>query len=145
MKTHVNITKPVVKNSARSLQASFASTSENSYRFTSAFVSDLEVIVVPVLTTRDNEHCWQSLFRRQDDVFDKMGVATKIYVERIEDVWTFRQNFHLFIMKVTSLTSGPRYSLSERASYCKISWVTKPRDSGLDFSNRPEIWQAPRH
>ena len=28
-------------------------------------------------------------------------------------------------------------------SYSKISWVSKPRDSCLDFSNCFEIWQAP--
>ena len=33
------------------------------------------------------------------------------------------------------------YTLSGKTSYREIS---KPRDSGLDFSNRSEIWQAPR-
>ena len=35
------------------------------------------------------------------------------------------------------------YSLSGKTSYCKISKVSKSRDSSLDFSNSSEIWQAP--
>ena len=37
------------------------------------------------------------------------------------------------------------YWLSGWTSYRKISWnISEPRDSGLDFSNRSEICQAPR-
>ena len=37
------------------------------------------------------------------------------------------------------------YSLSGRTSYRKISWSLEvTQDSGLDFSNRSEIWQAHR-
>ena len=34
------------------------------------------------------------------------------------------------------------YSMSGKTSYRRSREVSKPRDSGLDFSNRSEIWQA---
>ena len=36
------------------------------------------------------------------------------------------------------------YPLSERTFTAKSREVSKPRDSGLDFFNRSEMWQAPR-
>ena len=36
------------------------------------------------------------------------------------------------------------YLLCGQTSYHKISWILKPRDSNLDFSNRFQIRQAPQ-
>ena len=71
--------------------------------------------------------------------------------------WLTLQPFHLVRNAATTLyttihiniQSTGLCSLSGRTSYRKISTrgsrqVSKPRDSCLDFSNRSEIWQAPR-
>ena len=59
---HVNITKPIKIQFFIHLTSFVAAILVKSYCFTSPFVPNPEAkSVVPVLTTRDSEHCWRSL------------------------------------------------------------------------------------
>ena len=49
-----------------------------------------------------------------------------------------------FLLRIQWMIRLSLYLLSRWASYHKILWSSKPRDSRLGFSIRSEIWQAPR-
>ena len=74
------------------------------------------------------------------DQIKHQSSASLAFVRGIHRGPVTRKSFHLM---TSSWTLGFYSLLSGRTSCRKISW-SKPRDSDLNFSNRLQIWQAPR-